>query len=59
MKEGYELELDIRTIWKCDCGHRQDTVEDEEWPSHCDKPMSIGATRQFKVVKTLLAPNPQ
>ena len=52
MKEGYELGLDVRTIWKCTkCEHRQDTVENEEWPYHCDDIMSIGATWQLVAVK--------
>lgn len=43
----HKLELDIKQIWICKCGHRQVGIEGEEWPFHCDKAMSIGHTWQI------------
>lgn len=42
-----ELGIDVRNYWKCPCGHKQDAVDDEEWPSHCGKLMQIGVTWQL------------
>ena len=52
MKEGYGLVIELKQIWKCKCGHRQDGVDGEEWPQHCGEGMSIGMTRQFLVEST-------
>ena len=42
MKEGYSLGFHSTTAWKClECGHRQEAVDDEDWPFHCGKPMRI------------------
>jgi hypothetical protein len=41
------IKIDVKTIWKCKCGHHQDVVDGEEWPSHCKKLMNITSTYQL------------
>ena len=57
MKEGYKLILDVWTAWKCNkCGARQEAVENEEWPQHCEEAMKMVCVRKLRAEPDLAAP---
>lgn len=46
-----EIVLEITFCWKCEqCGHKQEPIEHEEWPIHCEKGMKYQPMKQIKIV---------
>jgi len=44
--------LEVTLGWKClECGHTQETVENEEWPFHCDHGMKLQPYRQIQLIE--------
>ena len=44
-----ELVLNIWFEWKCEtCNKRQDSIENEEWPFCCGKPMKYQPMKKYE-----------
>ena len=44
-----QLIMDIWFEWVCRCGHRQNPIENEEWPSHCKELMRYATVKKLRV----------